>query len=261
MKKVLLLAAGSGTRLAPYTKDLPKGMLPVDGVPLLERQIALYRRHGFTEIGIVTGYHAEAIQFPGVTTFHNPDFATTNMVYSMQLAREFMRGGCVVSYSDLLLGSHVIEHVKAAQSELGVVVDARWREYWTERFGHAEDDLESLEVSGTRIVSLGAKVTSSQGLEYRYVGVNRFSAKAVETLLTHFDLKAKSQAAWSPSGKPFALGYMTDLLNELSQGGFPVEATIVQGGWMEFDTREDYEATQVPGPLNARLAALLRDAG
>ena len=59
--KAIILAAGRGTRLKKYTRDLPKGMLPFAGKTIIERQIGMYRKHGFTKIIVVRGFAAEKI--------------------------------------------------------------------------------------------------------------------------------------------------------------------------------------------------------
>ena len=50
MKQVVILAGGKGTRLRERLGDLPKALIDVCGVPLLQRQIDLARRHGFTNV-------------------------------------------------------------------------------------------------------------------------------------------------------------------------------------------------------------------
>jgi len=52
MKKALILAAGLGTRLRPLTDNLPKPMVPIGGMPLLERLARLLARHGVREIAV-----------------------------------------------------------------------------------------------------------------------------------------------------------------------------------------------------------------
>lgn len=59
--KAFLLAAGHGTRLRPYTDHLPKCLLPVRGVPLLEIWLSLCRRHGISEVLVNTHSHSAAV--------------------------------------------------------------------------------------------------------------------------------------------------------------------------------------------------------
>lgn len=58
----VLLAGGKGTRLRPYTATVPKVLLPLDGVPVIELLIAQLREEGFGRITVVTGHLAEAVQ-------------------------------------------------------------------------------------------------------------------------------------------------------------------------------------------------------
>ena len=59
----LIPAAGKGTRARPYTSDLPKSMLEINGVPNLQRNIELMRdKLGISEIVIITGYLGDVIE-------------------------------------------------------------------------------------------------------------------------------------------------------------------------------------------------------
>ena len=60
--KAMILAAGYGTRLRPITYLLPKPMVPIGDLPLLEHQIRLLKRYGLTDITLSTGYRAECIR-------------------------------------------------------------------------------------------------------------------------------------------------------------------------------------------------------
>ena len=59
----LIPAAGLGSRVRPYSELMPKSMLPINGVPNLQRIVELMRDQlGIVEIVIVTGYRAEVIE-------------------------------------------------------------------------------------------------------------------------------------------------------------------------------------------------------
>jgi len=70
--KAMILAAGEGTRLRPMTTSLPKPMVPIVGIPLLERTLVWLAGQGVTEAAInlfhrpqrIPGYFGE--QFAGI---------------------------------------------------------------------------------------------------------------------------------------------------------------------------------------------------
>lgn len=60
--KVVLMAGGRGTRISELFPDIPKPLISIDGVPVLEREIISLRDQGFTEIILTIGYMAEKIK-------------------------------------------------------------------------------------------------------------------------------------------------------------------------------------------------------
>lgn len=240
--RALILAAGAGTRMGKYTVNLPKGMLAVNGKTLIERQIEKFRSVGLADITIVTGYRSEAINYPGVRCVHNPDYAETNMIESMMRAREIMDADILVSYSDIVYTRELLKATAESPAAIAVAVDADWRAYWKLRFGTTEADLETLSVGKDgRITELGKPVGSSEGIDYRYIGLLKFSRQAVVAVIELYETKKSKNESWQPSGKSFRQGYMTDLLNELIRMGIEVRPVVSHGGWLEFDRAEDYE--------------------
>ena len=59
--KAIILAGGKGTRLAPYTTVLPKPLMPIGDVPILEIVIRQLAYHGFKDITLAVGYLAELL--------------------------------------------------------------------------------------------------------------------------------------------------------------------------------------------------------
>lgn len=60
--KAILLAGGQGRRLRSITGKLPKPMVPLVGVPVLDRLLELLRRNGFTDVCATLCYRPEVIQ-------------------------------------------------------------------------------------------------------------------------------------------------------------------------------------------------------
>ena len=59
--KVVILAGGQGTRLAEYTKKIPKPMVKIQKIPILEHIIRHYAKYGFKDFYIALGYKGEII--------------------------------------------------------------------------------------------------------------------------------------------------------------------------------------------------------
>ena len=62
MKQLVILAGGKGTRLKDRLGDLPKPMIPVGGKPLLEHQVELAKRYGFSDVLIYVCYRPDLIE-------------------------------------------------------------------------------------------------------------------------------------------------------------------------------------------------------
>ena len=60
--KAVILAGGLGTRLQPYTKTLPKPMLPLGGKPILEYEIEWVKKNGIKEIVLCVSYLRKKIE-------------------------------------------------------------------------------------------------------------------------------------------------------------------------------------------------------
>ena len=59
--KAMVFAAGLGTRLRPLTDNIPKALIPVNGVPMLERVLVKLKSSGFTEVIINVHHHSQQI--------------------------------------------------------------------------------------------------------------------------------------------------------------------------------------------------------
>jgi len=248
--RAVILAAGSGIRMGKYGEDLPKCMLPINGKPIIEWQMERLKDIGLRDTIIITGYKAETINFSGVTYYHNADYAETNMIETLMCARETLDTDVLISYGDILYTKELAKKMVDCTSDIGVAADSAWRDYWFLRYGTTEVDLETLSLSKDgSIAEIGKPVSSSAGIELRYVGLLKFSKKGMSEVLRLYDNKKNGDEPWIQSGKPFKKGYMTDMLHELIMTGASVHPVITQGGWLEFDTVHDYE--MVPKILKA----------
>ena len=70
--KVILLVAGEGKRLRPYTLDRPKCMVEIDGISLIDRQLVVLKAEGLDNIVMIGGYKADMLKREGIKLKINP---------------------------------------------------------------------------------------------------------------------------------------------------------------------------------------------
>lgn len=59
--RVVILCGGRGTRAYPHTQTIPKALMPIDGVPIVEQVMRIYAAQGFREFILSCGYLKEMV--------------------------------------------------------------------------------------------------------------------------------------------------------------------------------------------------------
>ena len=118
--KALILAAGMASRLRPLTDTCPKCLLSVGARNLLQRTVDNVREAGISELVVVTGYRGEMIRqfltatYPDMplTFVDNADYMTTNNIYSLWLARDYVAGSdFLLLDSDIVFDGKIIRRL------------------------------------------------------------------------------------------------------------------------------------------------------
>ena len=60
--KAMILSGGRGKRLRPLTDTIPKPLIKINGIPLIEWSIKYLKKFGITEIILCTGYRSKQIE-------------------------------------------------------------------------------------------------------------------------------------------------------------------------------------------------------
>ena len=80
--QAVILAAGLGKRLKEYTKDVPKCMVTVNGVTMIERLLRQLDDKGLSGVTIVTGYKEETLRkYVGSLGLSTPIAFIDNSIY------------------------------------------------------------------------------------------------------------------------------------------------------------------------------------
>lgn len=235
--KAIILTAGEGTRLRPYTLDRPKCMVEIEGISLLERQLAVLRSRGVTPIILVGGYKANMLNGEGYTLRLNPRYAETNMVWTLFCAQADLEGEVIVSYGDIVYSGEILDRLMASTADIAVTIDLEWEAYWRARNEDPLMDAESLRLDPSGyVIEIGKKPTSLDEIDGQYMGLMKFSSCGLEVLRTTYQMALRKGCLGT---RAVEKSYMTDLLQAIIERGFAVRSVPVKEPWVEVDTVED----------------------
>ena len=112
----IILAAGLGSRLKPLTKEVPKPLVKVNGLSLIERQIYLLKEAGICEIIIVIGYMSDKFKFLekkyNVKLIYNNKYKEYNNIYILYLAQDYLNNTYILEGDVYLTKNLFIENLK-----------------------------------------------------------------------------------------------------------------------------------------------------
>jgi L-glutamine-phosphate cytidylyltransferase len=235
--KVILLVAGEGKRLRPYTLDRPKCMVEIDGISLIDRQLAVLKAEGLDNIVMIGGYKADMLKREGVKLKINPRYYETNMVWTLFSAEEELEGDVIVSYGDIVYSREILQELLKSKDDIAVTIDKDWESYWRARNEDPLDDAETLKLREDGTISeIGQKPKSLDEIEGQYMGLMKFSAEGIKQIKQIFNTAVKTGGLL---GKPVENSYMTDLLQAVIDADSLVTAVPIYGNWVEIDTADD----------------------
>lgn len=99
-KNAVILAAGYGMRMVPINTELPKGLLEVNGEPLIERTIRQLYERDIKNIYVVVGFMKESYEYLideyGVEFLYNDEYAVKNNLHSLYQARNVLENSYII---------------------------------------------------------------------------------------------------------------------------------------------------------------------
>ncbi len=226
--KVLLLAAGRGTRISRYLSGNPKCTVEIgEGKKLIEYTIEMFNKKGITDIAMVLGYNEQAIRDVlkdyEVEYYYNPFFDVTNSIASAWFAKDFLNtdDDILIMNADVFMEEKLFDHVIACEDSPVMFADGSRKE---------EADYKFKYVNG--ILKKYGKELEGDDITGEYVGIGKFDGKFMKTFLVQLEnmIKEQKHGVW-----------WENVVYELSEKQ-PVRVEDIEGMfWAEVDYIEDYE--------------------
>ena len=232
----MILAAGAGRRLRPYTDTLPKALVPVDGeTTIMDISLRNLAAAGLSEVVIVVGYCAGAVEERKaaleekygvrITLVHNDKAEEWNNAYSMWLAREHFARGVLMVNGDTVHPVSVEQTLLAARDPEKASILL------------AVDDVKKLADEEMKVI------LSPEGTLQRITKLMDPADAAGEyigaTLLEPAAAEALADALKATFEKDTDLYYEDGYQEYVNRGGTIAVAPIGEVSWVEVDNHED----------------------
>jgi L-glutamine-phosphate cytidylyltransferase len=231
--KIIILAAGRGSRINRLTRDNPKTLIKLKQKPLLYYQLKAINLAGIKkkDIAVVTGYKKSKFKEFNLKEFINNKWKTTNMVYSLSKASRWLKlFNCIVLYGDILYSSEAIELLKNSKNKFCVLNNRNWYSYWKKRFSNPLVDLESYKVNKNDFLTeIGKREISLKSIKGQFMGM--FKINPLNWLIMKKKIDKNNYNIST-----------TELLNKLIQeDNVKIKSINYQKYWYEIDSYSDFK--------------------
>ncbi|MFD3470387.1 phosphocholine cytidylyltransferase family protein [Streptomyces sp. NPDC058682] len=236
----LVLAAGAGRRLRPYTDTLPKALVPVgpegdeESLTVLDLTLGNFAEVGLTEVAIVVGYRKEAVYARRealeakygvkITLIDNDKAEEWNNAYSLWCARDVLGQGVILANGDTVHPVSVERTLLAARGNGQKIILAL-----DTVKNLADEEMKVVTADGKGVQKI-TKLMDPADATGEYIGVTLIEPEAAEQL---------AEALKTTFERDPDL-YYEDGYQQLVNDGFTIDvAPIGDVKWVEIDNHDD----------------------
>jgi len=247
---VIIPAAGKD----PNFKDKPKTLTEICGKTILERQLENIRKIGLRNIAVVRGYKGEMIDYENLTYYENLEFDKKRSLHSLFCARKSMDSGFILLYSDILFNEEVFQSLIQNEENIVLLVDNSYSYH-----KHDIDKKLDLVVSKSKpssyhrtlqpstmieVTKIGKNIDKDEA-DFEFIGIAYFSEKGAEILKEVYDdCREKDIKNGFHETETFNEAGVTDIIQEIIDRGFVVNALQVYKGWIEIHNGKDKDLAE-----------------
>lgn len=189
IKTAVILAAGLGSRLGEKTKNLPKGLLPFVGIPLIQYSIDKLIQAGVTNIVLGTGYHHEAYEtfaaaYPQMICIPIPHYQSRGSMNTLFHLQQEIKEDFLLLESDLLYEKHALDIL---------LKDERPNLILASGFTNSGDEVFIETSEHRQLINMSKKKEDLGMIHGELVGISKLSLSAYQKMCPYAEQHLPSQ--------------------------------------------------------------------
>ena len=238
--KVIIIAAGYGSRLGNLTKNTPKGLLKINGKSILERQINLFHSKKISQIHIITGPHKN-FGLPDISYINDENYDEHDVLGSLMAAKNIIHGKIITSYSDILFEEKILDQLLNFKGDIGIPIDLDWEKYYEGRTQHPKSEADNVLLKNNQIIEIKKNIIPKNNDEIigEFLGPMVFSERGSEIFVKYYEKLEQSIHGKFHNAPSLKKAYLTDMIQELIKKNIHIDPIIIDGNWCEIDTPQD----------------------
>ena len=243
--KVIIIAAGTGTRLGKEKSELPKALLEVNDQTILSRQISILKKMGIEEIIVITGPCTEKFPSIDATYVNDRDYDEHDILGSLIAAKDYIEGDILITYSDILFDAIILEQIIQQECDIGIAIDMDWEKAYEGRTLHPSTEAENILLDDDKnILKIQKNIKSHEGNVGEFLGLIKLSSHGSKILTDKFEYLLANHTGTFHNAASLKKAYFTDFIQELVNSKIVVTPIFISGKWCEVDTNQDLKRAQ-----------------
>ena len=241
--KTLILAAGVGSRLNEITNGLPKPLVDINGISLIQRQINLLKKKSIEKIFVIRGFKSNEFHLDDVSYIEDLEYDKHDQLGSLIVAESELSGDLLITFGDIIFDEDILDQILSSNSNFGVAIDLNWTKSYEKRIDNP------IELAGKVLVKDGMIKQFSENLPIKkegfligeFLGIIKLSNASAVILQKSLQQLKKTHNGKFHDAQSFQCAKITDILQELIEINIEINPIFVNGRWCEIDTPKDLE--------------------
>ena len=242
---VIILNAGSGTRLGELTKNLPKGLLDINGKSLIERQIENFSSKNIEKILLIVGPNSDKFNLKNVDYVFDETYNEHEQLGSLFAAKKFMVNDVIISFGDVLVERNVFEQIIKSSFDIGLAIDLDWKKNYIGRSMHPESEADLVKIESDLITKIQKNLVKKDVEKIgEFLGIMKLNKNGAKIFVETYNKLQELHNEKFHTADSFNKAFLTDFIQELIDREIPINPILINGNWLEIDTSQDLDSAR-----------------